>query len=210
MQARKAGGCGGSGCGDRGCIGVGRIGMRSARDVNDEQILAGVVDGDVLMRLKKAQLADFFRADAAGGEVGDAARFELDADVGDVHFAREDRQTDSVQRVDRRLDEAENDIQVMHHQIEDHIDVEGTGAEDAEPMGLEKHGVIQDGQRSNHPWIEPLKVTCLQNALVLRCEIDKTSGLANAGGNGLLDQNIDARGEQRIGNFKVSRSRSGD
>ena len=65
----------------------GGIGSRRARDVDDEQILACVVDRDILMGLEEAQLADLLRADAAGGEVGDAARLELDADVRDIDLA---------------------------------------------------------------------------------------------------------------------------
>ena len=67
-----------------------------AGDVDTENVLAGVVDGDVLVRLKEAELAYLLRADAAGGEVGDAARGELDADVGDINFRSEDGQADGV------------------------------------------------------------------------------------------------------------------
>jgi len=51
----------------------GGIGVRGAGDVDEEQVLTRVIDGDVLMRLEKAKLADLLRADAARCEIGDAA-----------------------------------------------------------------------------------------------------------------------------------------
>ncbi len=44
------------------------------------------------MGLEEAEFADSLGGDAAGGEVGDAAVFEFEADVGDVDFLREDGQ----------------------------------------------------------------------------------------------------------------------
>ncbi len=59
---------------------------RVGRRFDDHNFLAGVVDRDVLVWLKKAEFADAFGADAAGGEVGDAPGFELHANVSDVRF----------------------------------------------------------------------------------------------------------------------------
>ncbi len=74
--------------------------------VDEEQVLAGVIDRDVLMRLEEAQFADALGADAAGGEVGDASGSELDANVGDIDLAREYGKPDGLERVDGRFDEA--------------------------------------------------------------------------------------------------------
>ncbi len=58
----------------RGCGAVaGTLGI----DGDDEQVLSGVVDRDVLMRLEEAQLANALRGDAAGGEVGNRTGLEL-------------------------------------------------------------------------------------------------------------------------------------
>ncbi len=48
------------------------------------------------MRLEESKLADLLGRDAAGSEVGDAAGFEFNANVGDVGFVREDRQADGA------------------------------------------------------------------------------------------------------------------
>ena len=42
-------------------------------DGDDEEVLPGVVDRDVLVGLEEAEFADALCADATGGEVGDAA-----------------------------------------------------------------------------------------------------------------------------------------
>src|SRR6185437_15503706 len=64
--------------------------------IDNEDIFAGVVDGDVLVGLEEAQFADPLGADAAGSEVGDAAGIEFEPDVGDIDLAGEDRQADGV------------------------------------------------------------------------------------------------------------------
>ena len=69
---------------------------RGFGDVDQEEVFAGEVQREVLPGLEEAQLADALGADAAGGEVGDATGFELDADVGDVGFVREDGQADGA------------------------------------------------------------------------------------------------------------------
>ncbi len=57
------------------------------------------------MRLEEAQLADLLGGDAGGGEVGDAAGFEFDADVGDVGFAGEYGEADGADFADWRVRE---------------------------------------------------------------------------------------------------------
>jgi len=59
-------------------------------DLDGEEFLAGEVEGEILMRLEEAELADLLGAYAAGGEVSDAAGLEFDADVRDVDAGRED------------------------------------------------------------------------------------------------------------------------
>ena len=53
-------------------------------------VFAGVIERDVFMRLKQAQLADALGGDAAGGEIGDAAAGKLEPHVGDIHFGSKD------------------------------------------------------------------------------------------------------------------------
>src|SRR5436309_7419581 len=72
-----------------------RIDGGSARavgpDGEDQHLLAPVIEGNVLPGLKETQFANPLGGDAAGGEVRDAARFKLNAHVGNVRFSGKDR-----------------------------------------------------------------------------------------------------------------------
>ena len=130
--APGGGGAGGEGGGDG-----------SGVDVDGEELLAGEVEREVLVRLEEAELADLLGGDAAGGEVGDAAGGELEADVGDVDLAGEDGQADGADLVDGGVGEGEDDVEVVDHEVEDDVDVERARGEDAEAVGLEEHGLVE-------------------------------------------------------------------
>lgn len=66
--------------------GWGHAGTIATGDVDDEHVLPGVVNGDVLMGLKEAELSHPFRTDAAGREIGNAAGSKFYTGIGDVNF----------------------------------------------------------------------------------------------------------------------------
>ena len=66
----------------------------------DAAFLGLVVEGEVGVVLEDAEFAEFFGADAAGGDIGDAASFEADACVGDVFASGEDGDADGVDAFD--------------------------------------------------------------------------------------------------------------
>ena len=175
--------------------GRGRVGI----DVDDQEILTGVVNGNVLMRLEESELADPFRADATGGEVGDASGFELDADVGDVHLWGKDGQADSMQVSHGRMRKIEDDVEVVDHQVEDHVNIESPWGEDAETVGFEEHGAIQPRLNGGNGRVESFEMADGENAIVLLGEGEQIGGLGCVGCDGLLDEQIDAGGEQRRG-----------
>src|SRR5271170_1256266 len=148
------------------------------------------------MGLEEAQLADALCADTAGGEVGHAAGLKLKADVGDVNLAGEDGQADGVEVAHGGLSEAENDIQVVDHEIEDYIDVERAWGKDAEAVRLKKHRTVQPGLDGSHGGVETLKMSDGENAIMLLRESKEVVRLPGSCGDGLLNQKIDARGEQ--------------
>lgn len=55
-------------------------------NVDAKNILARVIDGDVLMGLKEADLPNPLCADAAGGEIGDTTGLKFDANIRDIDF----------------------------------------------------------------------------------------------------------------------------
>jgi len=157
------------------------------------------------MRLEEAQLADALRADAAGGEVGNAAGFELDADVGDVHLGRENRQAYGVKAANGRFHEAEDDIEVVDHEIKNDVDIKGARGEDAEAVRLEEHGAIQPGVNCGNGGVKALEVANGEYAVVLLGESEQISGLEGVRGDGLLDEKIDAGSEKGRGSLVMGR-----
>ena len=150
-----------------------------------------------MARLKEAELADALGGDARGGEVGDAAGFELDADVGDVDFGREDGQADGADFADRGVGEGEHDVEVVNHQVEDHVDIERARREDGEPVRLKKHGAAELGLDGKDGGVEALEMAGLQNALALFGAGDEVVGFRKAGGERLFDQQVEASIEQQ-------------
>jgi len=183
---------------------------RFAIEADDEKVLAGVVDGDVLARLKEAELADALRGNTGGSEVGNAAGLEFDADVGDVDFGREDGQTDGAHFADGRGGEGEDDVEVVNHQVEDHIYIERAGREDGEPVGLEKHGAAELWLDGEDGGVEALKMAGLEDAAALFSASDQVVGFSESGGERLFDEQVDAGFEQGRGYGVVVDGGNGD
>jgi len=196
LAQREAGG--GVRAGFRGCDNSQLRGSegRGSGDVDEEKLLVREIDGEVLARLKEAQLADLFGTDAAGGEVGDAAVGELEADVGDVGLVREDGKADGADVCDWRVDEAEYDIEIVDHEVEHDIDVERAGGEDAEAMRLKEHGLLEKRKSGGDGGVEALQVTHLQDAAMGRGGFEKRIGIGERSGDGFFDEEIDAGGEE--------------
>lgn len=166
------------------------------RDVDQQQVLAGEVEREVLVGLEEAQFADAFGGDAGGGEVGDAAVLKLDADVGDVGLFGEDGEAYGPYFTDWGGDEGEDDVEVVDHEVEDDVDVERAGGEDAEAVALKKHGSVEMRDRCGDGGVEAFEVAYLQDAVVVVGEGDEGVCLCERGGDRFFDQGVDACGEK--------------
>ena len=179
-------------------------------DGDDESVAAGVVDGDVSSRLEVAELADALGGDARSSEVGDASGVEFDADVGDVHFAGEDGQTDGAEIAHRAGGEAEHDVEIVDHEIEDDIDIEGARGEDAEAVRLKEHGSAEVALHGEDGGIEAFEMSGLKDASVTPGEGDELVGLGERSGEGFFDEAVDAGGEKLRGDGAVMDGGHGD
>jgi len=189
---------------------IGRRGGRRVIHADDEDVAAGVVDGDVLAWLKEAQLAHSLGGDAGGGEVGHATGFELDADVGDVDFGREDGQADGADFAHGRGGKGKNDVEVVDHEVEDDVNIEGTGREDAEAMRLKEHGALETRGDRKHRGIEALEVAGLNDKLSAFGAGNEVVGLGEICGQGLFDEQVDAGIEEPHGDGVMMDGRHGD
>ncbi len=150
------------------------------------------------MGLEEAELADLLGGDAGGGEVGDAAGGELDADVGDVGFGGEDGQADGADLFDGGVGEGEDDVEVVDHEVEDDVDVEGARGEDAEAVGLEEHGLVECGEGGGDGGVEAFEVADGDDAGVVLRESDDVIGFGESGGEGFFDEDVDVGGEELL------------
>ncbi len=162
------------------------------------------------MGLEEAELADALGGDARGGEVSDAAGAELDADVADVGFAGKDGQADGVHAGDRRVGEGEDDVEVVDHEVEDDVDVEGARREDGKPVRFKKHRAAEQRREGLHGRVETLEMADHEGAAVLAGKAEKVVGLRESGSDGLLDQDVDAVGEEPGGDGVVGGGRDAD
>ena len=183
---------------------------RSIINSNDQHIAARVINGDILARLKEAELADALSGDARSGEVGDASRLEFDAHVGDVNLWGEDGQADSADLANWRGGESEHDIKIVNHEVEDHVDVERTRREDGEPVRLKKHGPPDFWLDGKDGGIEALEMAGLQDALAFLRAGDEIVGLRKAGGERLFDEEIESGIEQCRGHCMMMNRGHGD
>jgi len=140
--------------------------------------------------LEETQLADTLCADTAGGEVGDAAVFELYPDVCDIDLVGEYGETDGTNLADGRRNQTEHDVEVVDHEVEHDVYVERAGGEDAESVRLEEHGFVQMLVGSGDGGVEPLKVTDLHDPPVLVGQFEDAVGIFEACCEGFLDQQV--------------------
>lgn len=166
------------------------------RNINGEDVLAGVVDGDVLVGLEEAELADPLRADPAGSEVGDTARSKFHAGIGNINFAAEDGQPNGPYFSHRRGSKGQDDVQVVDHEVQDNINVKGPRGKDAEPVRLKKQRSVEQWKDGLHGRVEPFQMADLKDAVVQVCQADKGIRFFQCGREWLFDKDIHARREQ--------------
>src|SRR6266568_7164799 len=123
----------------------------------DRDILPAVVERNVLPRLKEAQLSDSLGRHSAGSEIGYATGVEFHANVRDIHFAGEDGQADGTNLLHRRVHKCTHYVEIMNHEIEDHVDVQRSWREDAETVDFKKHGRGDQRQSGANGRIEALQ-----------------------------------------------------
>ncbi len=65
----------------------------------------------------------------------------------------------------------------MDHEVEDDIDVQGAGCEDAEAVRLKEHGAVEEGAHGLDSGVEAFEMADLQDAVVLCGEVEEVVGL---------------------------------
>lgn len=155
------------------------------------------------MRLEEPQLSRFLETDTAGREIRYTSVFKLDPGVRDVGLLREHRNPDRSNFPNRCRHQAQNDVNVVNHEIENHVDVETARRKRGEPMDLEKLWLGGDLARGCYYRIESLDMANLQDPVVPGRSVDQRLGLFKGGRDRLLDKNVDAMFEKVRANASV-------
>jgi hypothetical protein len=134
-------------------------------DAEDEHLLAAVVEGNILPGLEETQFADALSGNPAGGEVGHAAGLELQTNVGDVGLAGKNGQTHGANFLHRRFHQPEHDVEIVNHEIENHVLIERTWSENAQPVNFKKHGLSDERRGGPDGRIEAFQVPDLADAI---------------------------------------------
>ena len=101
------------------------------------------------------------------------------------------------------MGEAENDVEIVDHEVEDDVDVEGPRGEDAEPVRLEEHGLVELREGSGDGRVEALEMTDGDDATLRLRQGEDVVGLGEGGGKGLLDEYVEAGEEKLLGDGGV-------
>ncbi len=131
------------------------------------------IDRNIRVVLEQPQLAFGFQAHAAGGCIGDAAIRESQARVGDIDLIGKYAGADGIDRHHRRAHDAQDQVDVVNHQIQHHVDIRAAVLERRKPRRLDEtwHGE----RRLHRPYrgIEALQMAHLQNALGRARDLDE-------------------------------------
>ncbi len=122
------------------------------------QFLRGIVDRDVRVVLKPADLPHTVSADAACRQVRDTARGEAQPHVGNVYPIGQHRNANGFNRRHLGIDDREDDVEVMNHHIEDDIDIKAAVGKRPKPMDFDKFRSADQRHCGGHRGIEALGV----------------------------------------------------
>ncbi len=121
-----------------------------------------VVDGDISVGLEKAHLAFALDRYAAGGDIGDATVLKGNARIGDVRHFGQHRHPHRFDPQNRRAHQADNDIDVVNHQIQDHIDIGAALDERRQAVTFDELRILDDAFEAANRRIEPFQMADLQ------------------------------------------------
>src|SRR6266516_875970 len=97
-----------------------------------------IIERDVRVLLKNANLAHALRTDAARGHICYASILEMQSHVGDVFTSAKHRHSHRIDTPQGRTHEMQNNFQIMDHQIENDTDVGTAFRVRPEPMRFDE------------------------------------------------------------------------
>src|SRR5712664_3013675 len=142
------------------------------------------------MLLEKPHVAHTLRGNPAGRDIRDRAPHKLQPCMRDIHFVGKDRNSDCFHFRNRLSHQRQQDVQVVNHQVVDHVHIEAARREHPQPVHFKKKRPVQNRLYGDHRGIETFDMPYLQDAFVNLRRRKQRIGLREIHGHGLLDQNV--------------------
>src|ERR1700722_5928726 len=179
-------------------------------DRHAQGVASSIVQRNVFVLLKESHLADALCRDAAGGDVCDGAARELQPRVRDVNFVGEHRNADRFYFGDRFFDERQQYVEIVNHQVVDHIDVETAWRKDAEAMNFEEQRAVEDWLDRDDRRIETFDVADLQDAREFFGGGEESVGFGHVARHRFFDEDVEAIFHQATTDRGVIDGRNGN
>ncbi len=176
----------------------------------DRQLLTRIVERDVRVRLKDAQLSNLLPRNSTRRHIGDAAVGELQTGVGDVHAISQNGDPNGMHRANLGVHHREQDVQVVDHQVEDDVNVQAAFGELAQTVDLEELRLDKERRERSDGRIEPLQMSDLQEHPCLARTTNHALGFLQRARYRFLDKDGHAVFQELARDLTVALGRDGD
>ena len=168
------------------------------------------IDGGAGTSLKDPHLPLVSEADAAHGQIGHAAVLELDAAAGHVVGGGDHRGAHGMGPFDGRLHQAEDQIEIVDHQIEYGAHRLAPRREMPHAGGLDEERPVDQGRQRPAHGGETLDMADLQDLAPRRGEADQLAGIRHRRGDRFFDQDMGTMLDEIPGDLEMARRRCRD
>ena len=128
-----------------------------------------------------------FHADAAGSDIGDTTVLESDAGISNIGSLRQYGGSAGIDAFDFGIDQSQNDIDIMYHQIQHHTDVIRARVERRQAMRFDKKGFCFSRIQTTYGRVEALQMTNLQNYVFLLSNCNQIISFLDCNSNRLFN-----------------------
>ena len=132
----------------------------------------------------------------AGGHVGYAAVGKADPGIGNVNVRSQHSGTGTVHTFKLAIDQRQDQVDIVNHQVEQHTHVCGTRLERRQTRTVNEPGIRQQRLQCQSGRVKALQVSNRQHAMVFFGQTDQLIRLFQCGGHGLFDQDMHARSQK--------------
>src|SRR5690606_30671594 len=173
----------------------------------DLRFVVHEIDPDVSIFLEEAHFTHLFEGYAAGSKVGYAAVVKLDAYVGDVRRIAHHGHPARGDAADAGFYDAQHNVYIVDHQVEDHAHVRSAGIELREAVDRNEHRLQVVTLQRQESGIEPLHMPYLEFDIGFVHQFHQQLRLFHGIGHGLFHEHVFAVADRQLAQLVVLRGR---